>query len=145
MKTALYYLGTLAIGIIMATIIFAIAFPQRTESQGLQGGANASDCSIVSSSYVTVGAGASSQILAASSRRAYAVIEQPLAATNTVALNFGSAATLTSGIILSAGSASTTDPDRIEVGLNTPFAYTGAVNAITTIGSTTLRVIDCKY
>lgn len=109
-----------------------------------QGGVNANACEIVSTSTVAIGNEESTQVLASDARRAWAVIEQPTAATNTVSISLGSDAVDGQGFGLAPGGASTT-PDKLQIGLNTDFPYTGSVEAITSTGSTSVRVIDCRY
>jgi len=101
-------------------------------------------CTTSTLTAVTVGNSLSGVILATSSNRAFARIQQARTSngisTSTVSLAFdGNNATLANGIELS-----TTTP-YMDFGLNTPFPYTGAVQAITSFGSTTLRVTECTY
>ena len=108
-----------------------------------QGGIGANACTISSQTTVAIGDELSTQLLATSSRRAWAYIELPVdltgVATNTISLGYGVTATLALS-----GDLSTTTPSR-EIGLNTNFAFTGAIHAITSTGSTTAKVVECTY
>ncbi len=146
MKTLYYSTGAIVIiafiGIIAS--LFMSLMPSESDGQGLTGGVNASDCTVTSSAAVVVGPGGSAVVLAAHGRRAWAEVEQQVSATNTVALNFGADATLTSGMRLAPGTASTT-PDKLIFGLNTDMPYTGDVTGITNVASTTVIVTECRY
>lgn len=104
------------------------------------------ECIVSSIAAVPIGHQLSTTVLSANSRRAWATIEQPLNATNTVAMAFatGTSATLTGGLQLSPATTSKATTKTI-FGLNTDFPYTGAVTALTDTGSTTVRVTACNY
>lgn len=76
--------------------------------------------------------------------RSWAIIQQPLNATNTVALSFDNASsTVARGYKLYPPvSASTTD--SVKFGYATDLPLQNAVEAITSTGSTTITVIECK-
>lgn len=76
--------------------------------------------------------------------RSWAIIQQPYNATNTVALSFDNASsTLARGYKLYPPiSASTTD--SVKFGYSTDLPLQNAVEAITSTGSTTITVIECK-
>lgn len=101
-------------------------------------------CTISTVAQATVGHQLSSTILAANSRRAWAIIEQPLNATNTLSINFGATATVNTGLQLPPAT-TTNETDHIELGINTNFPYTGDVMGITNNGSTTVRITQCVY
>lgn len=110
------------------------------------GNISSSPCTVSTIAVATVGHQQSSTILAASGRRAWARIQQPINATNTISLAFnaGASATLTSGLQLTP--ATTTSADNyIDFGLDTDFPYTGAVTGLTNLGSTTVLVTSCNY
>ncbi len=94
---------------------------------------------------VAIGNQASTQVLATSSNRAFAIVQQVRNAAGvasssvSLALNEDVLATVGNGIQLS-----TTTP-TLTFGINTPLPYTGAVHAITDTASTTLRVTECSY
>ena len=109
-------------------------------------GLNQPACTTSTVAVATVGNQSSVTLLAANSRRAWAQIEQPINATNTVsvALNAGTAATLTSGLQLT--SATTSNPvPSLSFGLATANPYVGAVTGITNTGSSTVLVTQCNY
>ena len=85
-------------------------------------------------------------IFSTSSLRAWARIQQPEFATNTVALLFdrGTDAAIGGGLSLVLGGGTST-PNFIDFGLNTDFPYTGHVTGITNSASTTILVTECLY
>jgi len=107
----------------------------------------ASQSCIITSTVVSIGDNISTELVASSSRRAWARFEVPQNATNTMALGFNdNAAVAGQGILLNkanANGASTTP--SFELGLNTSLPYTGVVEAISNIGSTTALVTQCIY
>jgi hypothetical protein len=98
-----------------------------------------------SSSRMIVGNQASTQILDARGRRSYALIQQPLNATNTVAVSITSSAPAFGSGISLANATTSIYETSLEVGLNTDLAYTGAVSVLTSTGSSTLQVTECIY
>ena len=90
---------------------------------------------------VAVGNEASTEVLSAGSRQ-WAVVQQPTNATNTTAFSFAGDAVIGSGYELYPGSASTTD--YLKFGFATDLPTSASVEAITSTGSTTLKVIECK-
>jgi len=102
-------------------------------------------CAVSTVTAAIVGNEASSAVLSAYSNRAWAKIElvetTSGVATNTPSISFdeGTDATLAGGLKLS------TSTPSIVFGLNTDFPYTGAVTGITDVGSTTIRVTECRY
>lgn len=128
--------GGIALAIIAALVIF---FTINTHQ--VKGEVYSTSCT-ASSSVVAVGNQASSRILQSHARRAWAEVALPNTqgvATNTIALGLGTAAVITQGHEMS------TTSDEFALGLNTDLPYTGEVNAITSTGSTTLRVTECRY
>ena len=93
---------------------------------------------------VIVGNQSSTIVVPAYAQNAFARIQQPLNATNTVRLGFGVAAVPGVGTKLGLMSSSSI-PDSITFGLNTDLPFTGSVSAITDLGSTTVDVIICRY
>lgn len=136
--------------IVIATVVILFAILAGVGMNGgnisLSGSTASQRCDVSTVTRAEVGNQGSIVILSASSNRAWARIQQPNIATNTVALSFdeGAAATLTSGITLPTKEASTTS-HYIEFGLGTNFPYTGAVTGITNIASATVEVIECNY
>jgi len=94
---------------------------------------------------VAVGSGnANQQILATTSLRSIARIQLLPTATSSVFLvldNDNRATTTNDGIALVASTTNT----YIDLGLNTNFPYTGAVQGITSAGSTTVLVTQCNF
>lgn len=137
----------LAISVGLAIIFGFMAFkPANVTIEAPVGGGDgftASACT-VTHSVALVGHQESRTILSANSRRAWAVIQQPVSATNTVSLSLGGTATYGQGYHLyQALTASSTN--EMEFGLNTDLPYTGAVTAITAAASSTVLVTQCVY
>lgn len=141
MKT-LYYTGSLVLIVAAVAVLFAYLVPQNLSAQALTLGRLGARCNMSATTTVVIGNQSSTQILAAHSLRAWATIQLPSlggVSTNTVSLNFDAPATLASGYELS------TSTREFSLGLNESFPFVGAVNAITSTGSTTIRVIECRY
>lgn len=102
-------------------------------------------CNVSSVASAAIGHQVSVTVLAANSLRAWARItlvnNSVGVATSTPYLSFdeGAAATLYNGVTLA------TSTPSIDFGLNTDFAYVGAVTGITGVGSTTVQVTECVY
>ena len=139
------YFGSLVVSIVAAGAILFYIYGVPAAFQGA-GGITARGCSITHTT-AAVGNQASSVVLSANSRRAWAVIEQPINATNTVSVSFdeGAAATAGNGYVLT--TATTTSPvgQTPGFGQNADFAYMGEVEAITGTGSTTVLASECIY
>ncbi len=113
------------------------------DALGQSMGFGAESC-VASTTQRILGNQASTQLLATSSRRAYAEIKNYITATNTISLAVnGAAATTNNGISL--GNGTSTVPQRYAFGLNTDLPYTGAITAISNNGSTSVEVLDCVY
>lgn len=135
--------------ITLVTVILVAAFGlfwlnEETGLLGGAGGVGARACT-VTESVAAVGDDISSTVLSAYSNRAWASIQLPLlasaaVATNTASLSFGGTAALNTGYTLATSTLGTP-----LFGLNTDFPFVGAVTAITSTGSTTLHVIECRY
>ncbi len=125
----------------VAALIVGFGFASTAKAE-----ADSMKCSVSTVTAVAIGNQASTQVLATSTRaRAFAMIQQVRdasgIATSTVSISLenGYNATLGNGIQLS------TSTPSLTFGLNTLFPYEGAVQAITNVGSTTLRVTECVY
>lgn len=135
----------------ISTVVFAVLLLGMfgafivSENAKASGGSTATQACTASSTKVFVGHQASTEVLQSKGRRAWALIQQPLNATNTVAVSVTSASpAFGSGISLA--SATTSEyKTSLEVGLNTDFAYTGAVTVLTSTGSSTLQITECIY
>ena len=114
--------------------------------QPVQGESNSTACRVASTTRVTVGHQASTQIIDRKDNRAFTRISQPANATNTVSISLsdGTAATLLNGELLVKAS-TTPGFNSIEFGLNTDNPYVGAVTALSDTGSTSLIVTNCLY
>jgi len=134
--TTIFLTAIIAIGLTIVTYAVLTKNPAT-------GGEVSRKCETYSSTAATVGADISSTVVAAYSNRAYARIQVVDNATSTISLSFdeGEDATLGTGIILYA---STSTP-FVEFGLNTDFPYVGEVTGITSVGSTTVQVVECRY
>lgn len=120
-------------------------------------GANASPgtrgCTPTATRVASVGNLNSLQVLATSSLRSYAIISvlPGTIPTSTVFLTFNNDARATkdtgTGPVLSgtttSPSATTTQTNAF--GLNTDWAYTGAIQAITNMGSTSISITECLF
>ena len=138
------------IPIVMIVLLVIIAIGTTGNFQDKEipfGGLGTTDCNVTTVTAATIGDELSSTILSANANRAYAIIQQTSAATNTVSLSFdeGAAATLVDGIDFDLSVFATNTPQFREFGLSTIWPYTGAVTGITDNGSTTLQVTECLY
>lgn len=135
-------IGGIGVAIIAMATMYVV-FPQKSFSQALTMGRLGAKCTISATTTVNVGHQASTRVLPAYSNRAWATIQLPKndagVASNTVSINFDASSTLASGYQLS------TTSNEMTFGLNTVFPFVGEVNAITSTGSTTLRVTECRY
>lgn len=104
-------------------------------------------CTTSTTRSVPVGNQNALTVLSASSTRAWASIQVPSSATNTVAIAFGGTAAIDQGyqLVPIRSTTSTTTVPSVQFGLNTDFPYTGAVTALTSTGSTTLLVTECSF
>lgn len=105
-------------------------------------------CTTSTTRSVPVGHQEALTVFSASTTRAWASIQVPSSATNTVAIAFGGTAAIGQGYQLVptsySGTGGTTTPS-VQFGLNTDLPYTGAVTALTNTGSTTLLVTECNF
>lgn len=139
-KIILIAVGSLvtASGFLLSTI------KEPTKLQG-QGGVAATECSTASTTRMLIGNQSARVLLATSSpARAWARIQQPYNATNSVFLQYnqGKSATVNDFLL---GANGTSSQNHIDFGLNTDFPYSGSVTGITDVGSTTVLVTECKY
>ena len=106
-------------------------------------------CTTSTTRVVSIGTTTATTVLSASSTRAWASIQVPQAATNTVAIAFGGTAALGQGYQLVPVQemnvpTGTTTPS-VQFGLRTDLPYAGAVTALTNNGSTTVLVTECNF
>lgn len=120
-------------------LALALLYPQLGKAQDFPPA-----CASITSTKVTIGNQISTQLLATSSRRAWARIQMPAIASSTayLALNKDAAAVVGAGTALNASASST---DFMDSGLATLNPYTGAIEGITNAGSTTVQVDQCSY
>lgn len=130
----------------LVAVWYIAATRNSSFGNGTNGGSLADACTILTTTAVAVGTSGTNVVLATSSNRAYAIIEQPINASNTTAvlLGNGAPATLTSGIQLTPAT-STSPLGSYTVGLNTATPYTGAVTALESTGASFVFVTDCRY
>lgn len=132
---------------IVLITVFSLHFTKGNDNEdvALQG-LNTTDCAVSTVTPATVGDDISSTLLASAANRAWAIIQQPLNATNTVSISFdeGAAAVLGLGISLQ-NSSTTTGTSYLKFGLSTDFPYAGAVTGITSTGSSTVQITQCLY
>lgn len=138
MKTFAKYYPCAFLVLILAATAFSF-FAQPSEAQ-----IYASSCTISTSTARSVGHQASTEILATSSNRAWAIIQVRTNETNAVFLNFASGNTAVVNQGMSLGT-STEDMNEITFGRNTEFPYVGSVTGITNVSSTTVLVTECNY
>jgi len=137
-------------GILVALASYLIGGSSVPAKLGMTSRSQAS-CNVRVSTKAVVGNESSATILSAHPNRAWARIQQPANATNTVYLSFdegasavsGSGMFLTDGITVIGYASSTLD--NVVFGLNTDMPYNGAVTGITNTGSTTVLVTECIF
>jgi hypothetical protein len=140
-KNTPLFLGIYAIAII--AFVFTVKGGNQTNLSGVQ-----NDRCTVSSTEVAVVNPSSTSILSANGTRAWAIIQQPVNATNTIALSFdeGADAVLGQGYQLADISTSTGEAQASPMfGRGTEFPYTGEVTAIASVGTTTVLITECSY
>lgn len=97
----------------------------------------------VSESLVSVGNATSTAILAKDTTRQWAVLQQPVNATNTVSVSFTGPAITGRGYQIPA--TSTLDYPKLVFGANAAeVRTTNAVTAISSAGTSTMKLIECK-
>ncbi len=136
------------IGIIIAVALVAVMVYSigRSDMPTAFKGLGDSGCVTSTSSAEIVGHQVSRTVLPAYGSRAWAQITAPgilegAVATNTITISIdeGAAAVKNKGYVL------TTTTPTIVFGLNTDLPYTGAVTAITNVGTTSVLVTECRY
>src|SRR5574343_40123 len=131
----------IAVGI--GIVIIAILIFVKDASFGGDGGMQASGCTVTETT-ATVGKDLAGTILSANGRRAWARVQMPSAATNTVYVSFGGTSSVGTGVVLGNQGATTTT-NYIDFGRNTDFPYVGAVTGMSSVGTSTVLVAECKY
>jgi len=137
---------TLLIGLlVLAVVAIGYAFYPQHQNLGGTGLLTQSSCT-ASTSVATISGAASSQILATSSRRAWARVENTNTS-NSVALsfNYDKAVSTSAPNYQTLPTATANVANSIDFGLNTDFPYTGAVTASSSVGSVSLLVTQCNF
>ena len=146
MKQILITLGTIIT--LLLTLVAGLKLDDITTKVFGGGGFAEKSCTSMTSTSVVVGPGNNGrvQLLATSSARANAIISlansgNNIPATSSISLAFNNDiwATVGTGFTLA------TDTPYISFGRNTDFNYTGAVQGITSGGSTTVKITQCNY
>lgn len=137
----------LFIVVVLSVLVSGFISFTLVKNKPLGGGQTARTCSVTTATSTLVGDDLSQTILSAYGLRAWAVIQQPINATNTVSLSFdeGSAAVVGESYELTQSTTTALTKSQIVFGLNTDFPYTGAVTGITNLGTSTLLVTECRY
>lgn len=136
-------LALIALGAVLLLLGF-FNFSKEEVLSG-QGGVGATSCTIVASTTVGIGHQKSVEIVASAANNAYVIISQPVFATNTVALGLDGEANITTSAYKLAPGTASTSPERLVLGLNSDFPFTGSIQARTNVGSTTIGVTVCRY
>lgn len=126
----------------LLSIVAILGGGYAVQDLGGAGGLGANSCT-ASSSAVTLGHQRVIQILPARANRAWVRLLQPVNATNTVYVSYGGTASVSSDYLTTATATSPVVSDLS--GLNTDFPFVGAVTALTSTGSSTIRVTECIY
>jgi len=135
------------IGIIAVVVVIVVVLLSGGSKLGGYGNSQSQSCTGSTVTAVTVGHQLSSTLLAASGRRAWAIIQSPSNATNTVSVSLGGTAVAGQGMAINATTTNSSFPvlQELVFGLNTDLPYAGAVTGITNYGSTTVLVTQCNY
>lgn len=134
----------MSLGVALCAAVAAILFLYASQAQAGTSSLSSYPCSVVTSTSTVVGSQVSTTVLATSSRRAWARIEQPVNATNTIAVSIAGAAVIGQGVQLTPAT-STSPVAFFDFGLNTDLPYTGAIQAIANAASTSVAVSQCVY
>ncbi len=146
-KQTYWIAGSLMILIGALVLAFSIITFDSKKSLGnsISGGSDAAACTFRTAQVVTVGNQAATTILGAQAMRAWAIIQLPLNATNTISISLAStSAVFGQGIQLS-GTPTSSPSSKLTFGLNTELPYAGAVSVITSTATTTILVNECTY
>lgn len=145
----LNYIKTIAYGILVILLVVGvyagIQYSEKSTFFGGQGGAGANSCTIFSQAEVIVNPYTSTEIVASHAQNAWVHIEQGPSVADNVYLGFGATAVVGAGTVLASTTATINIPTSIDLGLNTDFPFTGAVNGITSSATTTVNVVVCRY
>lgn len=130
----------LIVGLIGAVILLSLFFLPSGNNNPL--GTSLRVCTVTQGT-IQIGNLASTEILSAGNR-AWVIVQQPVNATNTVAISLdGTTAQISEGYHLGDAWATTT-PSEFRMGFGTDITNQNSLNAITNLGSTTVNVISCR-
>ncbi len=129
------------ISIVFATFIVLIGVGAFGVVKHREGVGGITYCTVTTSK-VSVGHQSAVTVLPAGIKD-WAIIQQPIAATNTVTLNIGGTAVSGTGYLL-ASSSITVGKQELFLGEASHVPASDAVTAITNLGSTTLNVTYCR-
>lgn len=127
----------ITVALLVALVAYFVFFTQWGSDSSL----GASNCAVTTSK-VAIGDDSAVTVLAAGIKE-WAIIQQPLNATNTVSLSIGGTAVSGSGYRLASGTISDAAQEFV-LGNRTSLPTSDAVSAITDTGSTSINVIVCK-
>lgn len=130
--------------IVAVVLTLTVASHFLNKNFGSIGNVNTQSCSITETKAV-VGHQLARTLLSANSRRAWAVIQQPVNASNTLQIDLGGTAVFGSGAYQLTSATSTNPVSLITLGLSTDLPFTGAVTGITQSASSTVNVTECVY
>lgn len=130
---------------VLLAMIASILYLYTNTAEAGTSSLNSYPCNTITSTVTSIGNQASVQLLASTSRRAWARVEQPINATNTVSVVFGgNLAVSGTGVVLTP-STTTSPVPLLDFGLNASLPFVGTVSAITNTGSSTVLVTQCVY
>lgn len=132
----------IAITLTLFVALYNINHNQK--SFGSIGNVNTQSCTVTETK-VVVGHQLARTLLSANSRRAWAVIQQPIYATNTVQVDLGGTAVFGAGSYQLTSATTTSPVPSLTLGLSTDLPFTGAVTGITQSASSTVNVTECVY
>lgn len=124
--------------LLLASILF-VFFTTQTKAE-----IYSNSCNISTSTAVSISLYGSTNILATSSNRAWAMIELLPSATNTVFLNFAGGATAVANKGIALGT-TTSNINSITFGRNADMPYVGAVTGIPSVATSSVLVTECLY
>lgn len=131
----------ITVAVIVGAIIIA-PFLAKDEAKTADENLGTRVCTVTTSK-VFVGASATSSLLSAGSRQ-WAVIQQPVNATNTLSINIGGTASSSVSYNLASTTPENVQPESFALGFATDFPTSALVTGWTDTGSTTATVIECK-
>ncbi len=138
--SALFLLGACILAFSLITFNTHKSF-----GNSISGGSDAAACTFITVIPVTVGNQAATTVLGAQAMRAWASIQLPLNATNTISVSLASTSAVSGKGIQLSGTPTSSPSSVLTFGLNTPLPYAGPVSVITSAATTTILVNECTY